>query len=81
MVVAQQKVDGDWYDDTVLCNEGVGSSLQISAKGLSLITTINKGGWGVGVALICYKDGSLKIKDNNKNLHHWTKIIHNSVFY
>jgi len=44
MVEAQQKVDGDWYDDTVLWNEGVWSSLQISAEGMSLITTINKGG-------------------------------------
>ena len=77
---AQQKVDGVWYDHTVLWNEGVWSFLQISAKGLSLITTINKGGWG-GVALICYKDGSLNIKDKNKYSDHWTKTIHNSVFY
>ena len=81
MLVAQQKVGGDWYDDTVRWNEGVWSSLQISAKVLSLITTINKGGWGMGVALICYKDGSLTIKDKNKYSNHWTKTIHNSVFY
>ena len=81
MVLSQQKVDGDWYDDTVQWNDRVWSSLQISAKGLSSITTINKGVWGMGVALSCYKDGSLTIKDKNKYSNHWTKTIHNSVFY